>query len=114
MKFSAGYQYKNSGELFCEIIADYRKHIAEVYFAFPGFASGRPDGALNNSDALEQLGYELSEIKAMNIKDIEIKTIVNRIGREAFITIFYPEIKLNSEITSNEISLKYSDRKYKS
>lgn len=49
-----------------------------------------------------------------NIKDIEIKTIVNRIGREAFITIFYPEIKLNSEITSNEISLKYSDRKYKS
>ena len=47
-----------------------------------------------------------------NIKDIEIKTIVNRIGREAFITIFYPEIKFNSEITSNEISLKYSDRKY--
>ena len=47
-----------------------------------------------------------------NINDIKIKTIVNRIGREAFITIFYPEIKLNPEITSNEISLKYSDRKY--
>lgn len=47
-----------------------------------------------------------------NIKDLEIKTIVNSIGREAFITIFYPEIKLNPEITSNEISLKYSDRKY--
>lgn len=47
-----------------------------------------------------------------NIKDLEIKTIVNRIGREAFITIFYPEIKLNPEITSNEISLKYSDRQY--
>lgn len=47
-----------------------------------------------------------------NINNIEIKTIVNRIGREAYITIFYPEIKLNPEITSNEISLKYSDRKY--
>ena len=47
-----------------------------------------------------------------NINNIEIKPIVNRIGREAYITIFYPEIKLNPEITSNEISLKYSDRKY--
>ena len=91
MKFSAGYQYKNSGELFCEIISDYREHIAEVYFAFPGFASGRPDGTLNKSDALEQLGYELSEIKAMNIK-LNLLINGNCYGAEAVSEKFYSEI----------------------
>ena len=46
------------------------------------------------------------------INDLKIKGIVNRIGREAFITIFYPEIKLNPDITSKEIAVKYPDRKY--
>lgn len=49
-----------------------------------------------------------------NINDIEIKTIVNRIGKEAFITIFYPEIKSNPEISSKEIALKYHERSYSS
>jgi len=46
------------------------------------------------------------------MSNIDLKTIVNKIGREAYISIFYPEIKANSDITSSEISLKYRDRKY--
>ena len=68
MKFAAGYQYRSSGELFSEMIADYRPAIAEVYFPVPGFASGRPDAAQANSDALAQLIYELKAIKSMNIQ----------------------------------------------
>ena len=68
MKFAAGYQYRSSGELFSEMIADYRPAIAEVYFPVPGFASGRPDAAQANSDALAQLIYEVKAIKSMNIQ----------------------------------------------
>ena len=46
------------------------------------------------------------------MSNINLKSIVNRIGREAYISIFYPEIKANPDITSKEISLKYCDRKY--
>lgn len=46
------------------------------------------------------------------MSNIDLKSIVNKIGREAYISIFYPEIKANMDITSGEISLKYCDRKY--
>lgn len=91
MKFSAGYQYRTSGELFSEMIADYREHIAEVYFAFPNFASGRPDGAMNTPDAMEQLGYELEEIHRMNIK-LNLLINGNCYGGEAISEKFYRQI----------------------
>ena len=68
MLFAAGYQCRKTGELFSEIIADYRNNICEVYFAPPGFASGRPDAAQDNAEALEQLIFELRTIRNMNIQ----------------------------------------------
>ena len=68
MQFAAGYQYRSSGELFSEMVADYTSAIAEVYFAPPGFASGRPDAAQDKADALDQLIYELKALRSMNIK----------------------------------------------
>ena len=67
MKFAAGFQYINSGTLFCEIIADYQTHIGEVYFAFPGTASGRPNAG-TPEECLEQLEYELTAIRKMGIE----------------------------------------------
>jgi len=68
VKFAVGYQYRNSGELFSEMLRDYREKIAEVYFAYPAFASGRPDHSANSSCAVEQIEYELAAIRSMNIK----------------------------------------------
>ena len=66
MKFAAGFQYIDSGTLFCEMIADYQTHIGEVYFAFPGTASGRPDAG-TPEECIEQLEYELTAIRKMGI-----------------------------------------------
>ena len=66
MKFAAGFQYIDSGTLFCEMIADYQTHIGEVYFAFPGTASGRPDAG-TPEECIEQLEYELRAIRKMGI-----------------------------------------------
>ncbi len=41
MKFAVGYQQTGDGESFPAIVADYRPHIEEVYFSWPGMASGR-------------------------------------------------------------------------
>ncbi len=51
-------------------------------------------------------------MNAMN--NIEIRDIVESIGKEAFVSIFYPEVKANPNITGAEISKKYPDRKYTS
>ena len=67
MQFAAGYQYRSSGELFSDMVADYRNSIAEIYFAPPGFASGRPDASQFSEGALEQLIYELKIFRNMNI-----------------------------------------------
>ena len=67
MKFAVGFQYRSSGELFSEMVADYQSHIKEVYFAPPGFASGRPDASHSNNEALAQMVYELKNLRNMNI-----------------------------------------------
>ena len=66
VKFAAGFQYIDNGTLFSEIIADYKTHIGEVYFAFPGMASGRPDAG-TPEECIEQLEYELRAIRQMGI-----------------------------------------------
>ena len=66
MKFAVGYQPLAAGELFCEIVADYRDHIGEVYFSIPGTPSGRPEPG-RSQELMEQLAYELSEIRKLGI-----------------------------------------------
>ena len=68
MKFAVGYQIRKYGELFSDIIADYQTSIAEVYFAFPGFASGRPDDGVIQDDTVDQILYELNRFRQMDIK----------------------------------------------
>jgi collagenase-like PrtC family protease len=69
MKFAAGFKYFRSGEIFCDILADYLGHIEEVFFSVPGIASGRPDAALDyGEESLSQLVYELKVIRQYGIK----------------------------------------------
>ena len=41
MKFAVGYQQTSVGGSFSDLVADYREQIAEVYFPWPGLATGR-------------------------------------------------------------------------
>ena len=91
MKFAVGYQYRNTGELFSEMLADYQQHLSEVYFAYPGFASGRPDHGAASANAAEQLEYELSRIRQMNIK-LDLLLNGNCYGAWAISDRFYREI----------------------
>lgn len=65
MEFSVGYRIM-SGEpdYFRDIVEDYRASIREVYFAWPGEASGR---APLDPEAAEQLEWELGEIRGMGV-----------------------------------------------
>lgn len=100
MKFAAGFQYIDGGTLFCEMIADYQTHIGEVYFAFPGTASGRPDAG-TPEECIEQLEYELTAIRKMGI-GLDLLLNGNCYGAYAV-----------SEKFRNEITgiLKYLDKK---
>lgn len=66
MRFAVGFQFTDIGELFCEMLADYREMVSEVYFAYPGTASGRPDPG-GDPELRERLLYELCEIKRSGI-----------------------------------------------
>ena len=91
MKFAAGFQYRNQGELFSDMLPDYRPQLAEVYFSYPGFASGRPEKNVCLSDAFEQLEYELHEIRSMGIK-LDLLINGNCYGPGAVSERFYREI----------------------
>ena len=66
MKFAVGYQPFLPGELFCEMLADYRAAVSEVYFSIPGTPSGRPEPECD-PELLEQLFFELAEIRKYGI-----------------------------------------------
>lgn len=67
MIFAAGYQPIEVGELFSEMIRDYRDDVREVYFSYPGFASGRPENMGNIPEQIEQLEFELQQIRKMGM-----------------------------------------------
>ncbi len=68
MKFAVGFQFTVSGEPFCEIVKTYRDYIGEVYFSWPGLASGRPGSAVTDWQAQYRLECELLELRKMGIK----------------------------------------------
>ena len=72
MKYAVGYQLPDEFDSIVELARDYRESLEEVYFAWPGQASGRsPLGLFNESDMdniLEVFEEELSELNKMNIK----------------------------------------------
>ena len=73
MKFAAGYQCIAVGELFSDLISDYTDSIGEVYFSYPGFASGRPESDCL-PDKIEQTEYELEVIRK---KGIALDLLIN-------------------------------------
>ena len=73
MKFAAGYQLPSGeNESFVDIVRDYRRHIAEVYFSWPGTASARAQSSrrrgYTDRKARQILEDELRAIRAMGIK----------------------------------------------
>ena len=66
--FSVGYKVM-SGEpdYFSDIVSDCRNHIQEVYFAWPGTASGRAP-LEKDEETVRQMTGELTYIKSMGVK----------------------------------------------
>ena len=79
MKFSVGYQLRDEGQLpFSEIVAQYRDHIGEVYFAWGDLPTGRDP----LSDRLEQVQWDannpvLAELKAIRGMGIRLDLLLN-------------------------------------
>lgn len=95
MKFAVGYQEPENGERFSAITADYRNALAEVYFAWPGAASGRAawdrsQGAVDWS-APERLEAELAAIRAQGLK-LDLLLNANCYGERAVSTTLENEI----------------------
>lgn len=72
IKFSVGYQFKEEGEIFSDIVERYKDRIEEVYFPWLNLPSGRGPIASKtgyiNWECQKQLEYELKRIKNMRIK----------------------------------------------
>ncbi len=73
MKFSVGFQlYENGEEPFSHIVHSYKEHIAEVFFAWQDFATGRSAIATRHGytdwSAQARLENELRAIKELGIK----------------------------------------------
>ena len=72
MKFAIGYQEPENGEDFLSIVEDYQDRISEVYFAWPGKASGRPPLGKGRSTgdhgSIEDLEFNISEIRKLGVK----------------------------------------------
>jgi collagenase-like PrtC family protease len=68
MKFSIGYQLMSgTPDYFYNIVRDYQAHIREVYFAWPGVASGRTP-LESDAAVLDQMQDELRLIAGLGIK----------------------------------------------
>lgn len=90
MKFSIGYQRIRYGESFPDLIRDYCSSVGEVYFSYPGIASGRPEsGSL--PDQIEQTERELAAIRHMGIS-LDLLINGNCYGRYAISEKFEREI----------------------
>jgi collagenase-like PrtC family protease len=71
-RFAVGYQRKADGEVFTDVVKDYASYINEVYFAWPGQASGRnPLGSVRGHrdwDTQYILEEDLLDFKSQGIK----------------------------------------------
>ena len=73
MKFAIGYQLpQDDGESFVDLARDYRDHLAEVYFAWVGAASGRAAVGRQHGyvdwTAQPRMESDLRELRAMGLK----------------------------------------------
>ncbi len=95
MKFAIGYQQPDNGEAFSSIVADYRDDLAEVFFPWPGLASGRTalgrrHGAVDWG-AQAELEADLREVREMGLK-LDLLFNANCYGGNAVSNKFEQEI----------------------
>lgn len=65
MKFTVGYPVlEMDGPTLLDVVTEFRQHIAEVYFAWPGVASGR---APASDESAERLRSDLPALRSMGI-----------------------------------------------
>ncbi len=91
MKFAVGYQIPQNGERFSEIVDTYKEHIKEVYFSWPGMASGRPQSLGHVWYAQQRLEEELLAIRRMGIK-LDLLLNANCYGANAISNAIKKEI----------------------
>ena len=83
MKFALGYQLSESDEPpFAALVADYREHVAEVYFPWVGMASGRADLTRRRgwTDWAGQGRLE-DDLRALRAMGVALDLLVIRLGR---------------------------------
>lgn len=72
MHFAVGYQLPNDDGSFVDIVRDYREHIAEVFFPWLNFATGRASVAERGGEvdwhAQKDIEADLIALKAIGIK----------------------------------------------
>lgn len=95
MKFAVGYQQPENGEPFSHIVSDYRDTIAEVYFPWPGIATGRSELGWRNGavdwGAQEEL---LDSLKAIRDMGVRLDLLLNAVchGGEAISALWMRRI----------------------
>lgn len=87
MRFAIGYQLpRDDGDSIVELVGDYRDHVAEVYFAWPGMASGRAAIGRQRGyvdwSAQQQLERDLSALRRLGVK-LDLLFNANCYGRHA-------------------------------
>ncbi len=90
MKFAVGYRLaEDEGEVFADVVRDYRDHIAEVYFAWPGEPSGR---APLPREAKGFVAEELAAIRRLGVK-LDLLLNANCYGERALSRKFTEGLK---------------------
>jgi len=71
MRYAIGYQLPDAHDSIVDIVRDYREHVAEVYFAWPGDASARSPVGIYDEAAGEELTHaivdELAEVHRVGV-----------------------------------------------
>ncbi len=93
MKLAIGYQEPENGEKFSAIVQDYQQALEEVYYSWPGQASGRAADLepAYLEQARENLLDELQKIRALGIK-LDLLFNANCYGSKAIAAEFEKEI----------------------
>lgn len=72
MRFAVGYQQPESGEPFSAVVSDYLGSVSEVYFPWPGMATGRSELGVSRGavdwGAQEELLSSLRAIRGMGVR----------------------------------------------
>ena len=92
MQFSIGYPATDlSSEPFTVVVEDYKQFIAEVYFAWPGMASGR--SPMHNDK--QAVAYLVDDLRMIRSTGIQLNLLLNAacFGANALSVAFFDEVR---------------------